>query len=119
MVHLISMKIHLIKIPAMALLILGICQCSPKPELPIGDPDNGGLILPDNFEAVVVVDSVGRTRHIVVNDNGDIYAQLNNSKDGKGTVGLRDLDHDGKADSIVHFGDYLDNGRAGHWYYHP
>jgi len=48
---------------------------------------------------------------MVVNDNGDIYAQLNNSEDGKGTVALRDIDGDGKADSVVHFGDYLDKGR--------
>ena len=94
------------------LLILGLIRCSSEPDLPASDPDNGGLFLPGNFEALVVVDSIGPTRHIVVNDNGDIYAQLSNSKDGKGTIALRDLDHDGKADSIVHFGDYLDKGRS-------
>ena len=104
--------IHSMKIPIIILLVLAFCQCNSEDTLPAGDPDNGGLILPDNFEAVVVVDSIGHTRHIVVNNNGDIYAQLNNSKDGKGTVGLRDINQDGKADSIVHFGDYLDNGRA-------
>lgn len=81
-------------------------------KLPPEDPDNGGLILPDGFGATVVVDSLGGTRHIVVNDNGDIYAQLENSKDGKGTIALRDTNNDGKADSIVHFGNYMDRARG-------
>ncbi len=52
-------------------LILFI-QCTTRDQLPIGDPGNGGLFLPGNFEAVVVVDSIGPARHIAVNDNGDI-----------------------------------------------
>ncbi|HSI78842.1 MAG TPA: hypothetical protein VK957_23310, partial [Lunatimonas sp.] len=44
--------------------------------LPASEPDNGGLILPGGFEALVVIDSVGPTRHIAVNENGDIYAKL-------------------------------------------
>ncbi|MBL7762258.1 MAG: cytochrome C, partial [Chitinophagaceae bacterium] len=77
------------------------------------DPDNGGLLLPDQFEALVVADSIGSARHIAVNTNGDIYVKLtyNEKMNGRGgTVGLRDLDHDGKADSIVYFGDYKDVG---------
>ena len=49
---------------------------------------------------------------ILSNDNGDVYAQLQSSDDGKGTVGIRDLDHDGKADSIIRFGDFPDKGRG-------
>ncbi len=101
------------KVPLSFFLILLFAQCS-NPSvttLPKSDKDNGGLFLPEGFEAVVVVDSIGETRHIVVNDNGDIYAQLQSSDDGKGTIAMRDLDHDGKADSIVHFGDYIDSGR--------
>jgi len=94
------------------LTVISLIQCSKHIELPPSDPNNGGLFLPDNFEALVVTDSIGRTRHIAVNDNGDIYAQLNNSKDGKGTVVLRDINKDGKADSIVYFGDYIDKGRS-------
>ncbi len=81
--------------------------------LPPSDPDNGGLFLPDGFEATTVIDSIGRARHIAVNDNGDIYVKLtyNDKMDGAGgTVGLRDIDHDGKADSVVYFGDYKDEG---------
>jgi len=93
------------------LLITVITQCNTGTSLPKGDPDNGGIFLPGNFEAVVVADSVGPSRHIAVNDNGDIYVKLSHSKKGEGgNVALRDNDHDGKADSIVHFGDYNNEG---------
>jgi hypothetical protein len=93
-------------------VVAALAGCS-APGLPPSDPDNGGLILPGGFEALVVADSVGRARHIAVNDNGDIYVKLtrNDAMKGKGgTVGLRDLNGDGKADSIVYFGDYTDIG---------
>lgn len=89
------------------------CKTKPRTILPPGDPDNGGLILPGNFEAVVVADSIGRARHIAVNNNGDIYVKLvyNDIMHGAGgTVGLRDNDNDGKADVIAYFGDYKDEG---------
>lgn len=88
-------------------------HCKEKINLPQSDPGNGGLLLPKKFEALVVVDSIGNARHLAVNDNGDIYVKLTfNPKmnGGGGTVGLRDIDHDGKADSIVYFGDYKDDG---------
>lgn len=94
-------------------LLISLTRCQKSSNLPASDPDNGGLFLPGNFEALVVVDSIGRTRHIAVNNNGDIYAKLsyNHAMNGAGgTVGLRDIDHDGRADSIVYFGDYIDEG---------
>ncbi|WP_353182856.1 c-type cytochrome [Parapedobacter lycopersici] len=79
--------------------------------LPASDSDNGGLILPGGFEALTIIDSVGPTRHIAVNENGDIYAKFRMSKKGEGgSVAMRDLDGDGKIDSIVRFGDYEDLG---------
>jgi glucose/arabinose dehydrogenase/cytochrome c553 len=83
------------------------------PGLPPGDKDNGGLLLPDGFQAVVVADSIGRARHIAVNKNGDIYVKLsyNDIMHGQGgTVALRDANNDGKADIITYFGDYKDEG---------
>lgn len=105
---------YVLIVPMALFIVVAFVQCSFTPEmtLPAGDKDNGGLFLPGGFEALVVVDSIGETRHIAVNDNGDVYAQLQHSADGKGTVGMRDLDHDGKVDSIVRFGDYLDKGRG-------
>ncbi len=105
---------NILKVLMPPLLLLMFVQCAPETEklLPLADDANGGLSLPGGFEALAVVDSVGRTRHITVNDNGDIYAQLESSDEGKGTIAMRDLDNDGKVDSIVYFGDYIDKGRG-------
>lgn len=86
-------------------------QC--RTGLPPGDPDNGGLMLPGNFEAVVVVDSLGGARHIAVNDNGDIYVKLRAAYPDGGNVALRDENNDGKADVIKKFGIYTDSGSYG------
>lgn len=53
-------------------------------KLPPGDPDNGGLTTPDGFETLVVADSTGLARHIVVNGNGDIYIKLRYYGKGQG-----------------------------------
>lgn len=98
---------------AVVVSALFLTHCKQPAQHPATDPDNGGLLLPDNFGALVVADSVGRARHIAVNDNGDIYVKLtfNDRMNGRGgTVGLRDQNGDGKADSIVYFGDYKDEG---------
>lgn len=71
-----------------------------------GDPDERGLTLPNGFEVVVVVDSVGPLRHLSVDDNGDIYAKLKKSYDGGSLVALRDTTGDGKSDIIRRFGDF-------------
>ncbi|HVY73326.1 MAG TPA: c-type cytochrome [Puia sp.] len=97
------------------LLLLGSTNCKGPSKPPTPDPDNGGLILPNGFGALIVADSIGRARHLAVNDNGDIYVKLeyNDRLKGKGgTVGLRDTNGDGKADSIVYFGDYTDVGSS-------
>src|SRR5690242_16755604 len=100
---------------ALLIIITVTCfeHCKQEATLPKSDPNNGGLFLPKNFEALTVVDSIGNARHLAVNDNGDIYVKLtfNPKMQGSGgTVALRDLNNDGKADSIVYFGDYKDEG---------
>jgi glucose/arabinose dehydrogenase/mono/diheme cytochrome c family protein len=98
---------------ACVLVIIACNTTKERQPLPQADSNNGGLILPEKFEALVVVDSVGRARHLTVNDNGDVYVKLtfNDAMNGGGgTVGIRDTDFDGKADSIVYFGDYKDEG---------
>lgn len=93
------------------LLTILFLQCKAKKELPPGDPGNGGLFLPGDFEALVVADSTGPARHITVNDNGDIYVKLRFSKPGEGgNIALRDSTGDGKADIIKRFGDYDNKG---------
>jgi len=105
--------LRIINCAVLICLLYGIPGCAGKSDLPQADSDNGGLLLPEKFSALVVADSIGRARHIAVNDNGDIYVKLtfNDAMDGGGgTVGLRDLNGDGRADSIVYFGDYKDEG---------
>ena len=106
-------KSFLLKSLFFGLTCMALQNCKQSIELPASDPDNGGLILPGNFEALVVSDSIGRARHIAVNDNGDIYVKLtyNDAMHGAGgTVGLRDTNQDGKADTIAYFGEYKDVG---------
>jgi len=100
-------------ITASTLLIQCQTQTKEKPGLPPGDNNNGGILLPGGFDAVVVADSIGNARHITVNSNGDIYVKLayNNTLHGRGgTVALRDINQDGKADIVAYFGDYKDEG---------
>ena len=95
------------------LLALTLTKCSTTAELPAGDPGNGGLYLPQGFEAVVVIDSLkGRARHMAVNDNGDIYVKARFPREG-GNIALRDTTGDGKADIVVQFGNYKADGTYG------
>ncbi len=84
--------------------------CGTKKENIVFDANNGGLFLPDGFGVVVVVDSIGPSRHIAVKENGDIYVKLKITSDAPGTVALRDEDGDGKADIIQPFGKYVNDG---------
>jgi len=107
-----STRLHFIHGLLTGLILITSCQSGSN--LPPADPDNGGLYLPDGFEAVVVVDSIGRARHLTVNDNGDIYVKLRVPNEaGQGVTALRDTNGDGKADRVETFGDYSDTGNYG------
>ena len=80
-----------------------------KAGLPSCDANNGGLTLPPGFCALVVHEGgIGEGRHIVVNDNGDIYVILRRGPrpsekepfSAGGIVGLRDTNGAGKADVV-------------------
>lgn len=75
-----------------------------------GDPDHGGLSLPDGFTALIVADDLGPGRHLDVAPNGDIYLALNNMSKGYGTVALRDTSGDGRADLVRYFGSVSGTG---------
>lgn len=77
-------------------------------------PDNGGITLPGGFQAVVVADSLGRARHITVDEDGDIYVLLRELHNDHGIAALRDTDGDGVADRTEYFGDYTGTGIALH-----
>ncbi len=52
----------------------------------------------------MIADSVGPARHIVVNENGDIYVKLRRATEEGNIVALRDTNNDGKLDLIKRFG---------------
>lgn len=95
------------------LISISFITCNSREKLPDGDVDNAGLILPEGFDAVVVVDSIGNARHLAVNKNGDIYVKLTTGARNTGNIALRDVDHDGKADTIARFGDYQEESGYG------
>lgn len=93
-------------------LFLFLCSCGGRENLttPPTDSDNGGLFLPDGFGALVVTDSIGPSRHLAVNHNGDIYVKLRIATGRRGNMALRDTDGDGKADIAERFGLYPNDG---------
>lgn len=60
-----------------------------------GDIDELGMQLADGYKATIFADNLGRARHIVVRDNGDVYVAM---RGDKGVMALRDTDSDGIAD---------------------
>ncbi len=109
---------QLMKRPYGALLIgLGLLLgCNTEPSEGKQDLESTNLAydesiqLLDGFKATVVVDSLGRGRHLTVNQNGDIYIQLRRLKESHGTVALRDTNNDARADIIEYFGDFPGTG---------
>jgi glucose/arabinose dehydrogenase len=95
-----------------ALFVAAAAAACRSPALPPGSPDNGGLALPDGFEAVVLHEGLGRARHLAVTDDGIVYVKLRSPKP-KGLVALRDTNNDGRADEVEVFGDYDDTGDYG------
>jgi glucose/arabinose dehydrogenase len=79
-------------------------------------------MLPDGFCATVVADSLGRVRHIDVDENGNVYAALRQMSEGGGIVALSDTDGDGAADVEERFGESAGTGiglRNGFLYFAP
>ena len=123
------MKRLMLALLVACLAVLGSTRASGQKALPSCDPDNGGLTLPPGFCALVVhPGGTGEARHIVVNDNGDIYVILRRGpappagqqREPGGIFGLRDTNGDGKADITERFGDVGGTGlelRNGYLYF--
>lgn len=93
-----------------SVIIFASCT-QPKEVVLVPNQNNGGITLPEKFGAVVVVDTLGRGRHMTINTNGDIYfhlARLNG--EGKGIVALRDTSGDGRADIIKSYSNITGTG---------
>ncbi len=90
------------KLPlVLAALIAGVHSVATANDL--CDADNGGIVLDQGFCAMVVADGLGKARHLVVRDNGDIYVALRG--DNGGVLALRDSNGDGRADVREQFFD--------------
>lgn len=68
--------------------------------------------VPSGFSTSNVAKNFGRVRHIVVNNNGDLYMKLEKLYNGKGIIRLRDTNKDGKMDDTLKFGNYVGTGIA-------
>ncbi len=90
-----------------ALLSAGLLVAA---QAPAADPVQ--LELPPGFTATVFANGLGKARHLVVRENGDVYVSLRSAKDGKGVIGLRDDDGDGVADRQAAFGHAGGSGAA-------
>lgn len=95
----------------LALAVLSAACSKSKVQDLVPDKDNGGITLPEKFGAVVVVDSVGRGRHMAIGSNGDIYLHLARlAQDGKAIIALRDSTGDGRADIMKGFSNITGTG---------
>ena len=112
-----------------ALLVLGGCLSGAPPApttpartagaaVPACDANNGGLVLPDGFCALVVAGTAGPVREVAVAANGDLYAAV--SGEGGGVRAYRDTSGDGRPDEEASFGPGGGNDVAlhqGHLYF--
>jgi glucose/arabinose dehydrogenase/mono/diheme cytochrome c family protein len=101
-------------------ILLAGCGKSGKNVI-LPDRGNGGIKLPENFGAVVVVDTLGRGRHLAVNENGDVYVHLRRlNHEGNGIVAMRDSNGDGIADMLAGYSAVTGTGikiHKGYLYY--
>lgn len=75
---------------------------TPQASKPVCAPDNVGLTLQPGFCALLVAESIGPSRHLVILDNGDILVAVAGPRGGVRL--LRDTTGDGKADIVRSFG---------------
>ncbi len=70
---------------------------------------DNSISLPANFNAQIVVEELGKNRHLAVNSNGDIFVKLEKLKVGKGIVQLRP-DKNGIYQEVKSFCNYTGTG---------
>ena len=85
-----------------AALAASLVASTPQVKKPVCAPDNAGLTLLPGFCALVVAESIGPSRHMVVLENGDVLVAVAGPRGGVRL--LRDTTGDGKADVVSSFG---------------
>jgi len=93
------------------LFYLSACA-QPGSKSNVADGSNAGLILPKGFAAIKLADNIGKSRHIAVTPQGDIYAKQLAANGNKGILLLREEKGTGRAPIIKSFGDYGGTGIA-------
>ena len=104
------------------LFLVAFVSCNqPKKIALVPNQDNSGITLPEKFGAIVVLDTLGRGRHMAINANGDIYLHMPRlNGDGYGIMALRDTTGDGRADVIKGYSNISGTGieiHNGYLYY--
>jgi glucose/arabinose dehydrogenase/cytochrome c5 len=69
---------------------------------------NAGLKLPDGFRAIIIAEKLGKTRHLVVTPQNDIYVRLARPVNGKGTLLIHEENEKGEVK--FGFGNYGGTG---------
>lgn len=105
--------------PAVLVLATSVYGCDmgdAQQALPVCDPGNGAIKVPDGFCAVVVAEGVEGARHLAVRPNGDVFVATYGGRGAGaqpgGVVVLRDTTGDGHADVRTRFGDVGGSGIA-------
>lgn len=71
------------------------------------------IILQKDFEVITVTPSLGRARHIAIDNKGTVYVKMKELNiQGKGIVVLKDTTGDGRADVTKSYGDFTGTGIA-------
>jgi len=91
----------MIRFGFVALTVLLVAS-TPQATKPVCAPDNVGLTLQPGFCALLVAESIGPSRHLVVLENGDVLVAVGGAQGGVRV--LRDTTGDGKADVVQSFG---------------
>jgi glucose/arabinose dehydrogenase len=100
-----------IKFSVISLILIAVLSSSYCNRKGAGNvQDDGGLTLPEGFNATIFADGLGSGRHIAVKENGDIYLGLRTMNKDGGIVALRDKNKDGKADITEYFGNTIGTG---------
>ncbi|MEO6229143.1 MAG: PQQ-dependent sugar dehydrogenase [Ferruginibacter sp.] len=100
-----SKFLHLFCLSAINILLLASCSNN---DAKVQSDNQGGLTVPAGFSSTIVADSLGRTRHLLVTPQNDIYVRLADPKNGHGTLLLHE--ENGKAKLLYGFGDFGGTG---------
>src|SRR3989441_12054386 len=71
---------------------------TPQARKPVCAPDNAGLTLQPGFCALIVAESIGPSRHMVVLENGDLLVAVAGSRGGGRGLGV--VPRDGRSQPV-------------------